>query len=65
MKPELKFEGGKLLVKAAHAVDTDKDGVSAVEAAIELKIDALEAITEIAKKDLPFLKAILEKVMPQ
>lgn len=62
MKPELKFENGKLIANAATSVDTDKDGVAALTASVVVSIDAAEAVTEIAKKDLPWLKAIIEKL---
>lgn len=62
MKPELKYEAGKLVAKVAMGVDGDKDQVNAMELELAVKIDVLEAITEIAKTDLPWLKEIIEKI---
>lgn len=62
MKPEYKFENGKLIAKFGAGVDADKDAVMSAEIALELKIDVLEAMTEIAKTDLPWLKEIIGKL---
>ncbi len=54
-----KFEGGKLIVTVAAGLDSDKDGVKAVDAKIDIAIDAAEAINEIFKKDVAWLNTIL------
>lgn len=61
-KPVLKFEGGKLSTEIKLVIDADVDGKPAVQAAIQIEIDAAEAISEIAKKDLPWLEAILSQL---
>lgn len=53
MKPELKYENGKLMVKAAVGVDADKDAVNSVELALEISIDAMEAVNEMIKGEVP------------
>lgn len=58
---ELKFENGKLVVRLSGAVDADKDGKKSVEAEASIKIDAAEAVSEIARKDLPWLEAIISQ----
>lgn len=62
MKPEIKFENGKIKAVAQAGLDKDQDGVQSVALKVELEIDAVEAITEIVKKDVPFLKDILAKL---
>lgn len=66
MKPELKYEEGVLTVEAnlSTQVDADKDGKPSVvvSAPIALKIDAAEAVTEIAKKDMPLIESILKNL---
>ena len=60
MKPELKYEAGKLIAKASVGVDTDKDGVEAIKASIEVEIDAMEAVGEMIKNEVPeWLKSLL------
>jgi len=59
MKPEIKFEEGKLKVAAAYAVNTDGDEKVAANIAVQVELDAAEIISEIAKKDYPWLEAIL------
>jgi len=58
----LKFEDGKLVVNLSGGVDADKDGKKSIEADAVVKIDAAEAVSEIAKKDLPWLEAVLKQV---
>lgn len=62
VKPEVKFEQGKLLIKAEHAVDTDGDGKPSAEVSVGLKLDAAEVVSEIAKKDLPWLEALIAQL---
>lgn len=59
MKPEMKFVDGMFVVRAAYAVDTDADQKPAAQIALELKLDAAEAISEVAKTDLPWLEALI------
>lgn len=62
MKPELKYENGKLLAKAEVGVDTDKDGQNSVGAKVEIYIDAKEAVAEIIKSGVPeWMKDMLPK----
>lgn len=62
MKPEIKYENGKIVAKAAVGVDTDKDGAFAVSAAVEVQIDAVEAVNEIIKNEVPaWLKDLIAK----
>jgi hypothetical protein len=62
MKPEMKYENGKLLVSASAGVDSDKDGQMAVKASISIEIDAMEAVGEMIKQDVPqWLKDLLAK----
>ena len=62
MKPQLKYENGKLLAMAEVGVDTDKDGQSAVGAKVEIYVDAKEAVAEIIKSGVPqWLKDMLPK----
>ena len=61
-KPELKFEDGKLKIKMEAGLDGDKDGKMAVMGSIMLDIDPVEAVTEIAKKDLPWLQALVAQL---
>ena len=61
-KPTMKFVEGKLLVEAAAQVDSDKDQKPALVAKMQLEIDAAEAVSEIAKKDLPWLEALLTQI---
>lgn len=55
MKPEFKVEGDVLIIKVAEGakVDSDADGIAAVEAsvAIEIKADGSELIEELAKSE--------------
>ena len=62
MKPQLKYENGKLLAMADVGVDTDKDGQNAVGAKVEIYVDAKEAVAEIIKSGVPqWLKDMLPK----
>lgn len=62
MKPEMKYEDGKLVVKAQAGVDTDKDGQQALSASIVVEIDAMEAVSEIVKNEVPeWLKKLVNK----
>lgn len=62
MKPELKYENGKLVAKASVGVDTDKDGQMSVGAEVTLFVDAQEAVAEILKQGIPqWMKDLLEK----
>lgn len=66
MKPELKYEEGKLKVKIEVGVDSDKDGILAAGLASEFFIDAKEALNEIFKSGIPdWAKKIIEKTQPQ
>ena len=66
MKPELKYEDGKLKAKIEVGVDSDKDGILAAGLASEFFIDAKEALNEIFKSGIPeWAKKIIEKAQPQ
>lgn len=60
----MSYENGVLKVKAAHSAQVDKDGDAKpslkVSGQVEMELDAYEAVTEIAKKDLPFLESIIK-----
>lgn len=58
-KPQVKFEGGKLVVELSGSHDGNADGEASVEAKVELKLDAVELIQEIAKVDLPWLNSLV------
>lgn len=65
MKPELKYENGKLIAKGSVGIDTDKDGEFSVGLSAEMFIDAKEAVAEIIKAGIPqWMKDLLEKVAP-
>jgi len=53
MKPEIKYENGKIVARAGAQVDTDKDGQPALTATIVVEIDAMEAVSEIVKNEVP------------
>lgn len=61
MKPEIKLEGDKLLMKVAESkvVDTDGDGQAAakVSLALELEIDGTEVLAELMKSSALAQKA--------
>lgn len=60
MKPEIKYEDGKIVATASVAVDADKDGKPSVSASVVVEIDAMEAVNEIIKKEIPeWLKNLL------
>lgn len=65
-KPTLSYENGILKVDAqfSQAVDGDADGKKSVTASATLavEVDAYEAVTEIAKKDLPLVEMILKTI---
>lgn len=58
-KPEVKFEAGNLLIKAGYSVDVDNDGVQSAYVGLDVKLNAAEVVSEIAKKDLPWLEALI------
>lgn len=60
MKPEIKYENGKIVAKASTMVDTDKDGQAAITASVVVEIDAAEAVGEIIKNEVPeWLKKLI------
>lgn len=61
-KPEIKIADGKLLVKASHSVDADADGKAAGSIAVELSLDLVEVLSEVVKKDMPLVEAILKQL---
>ena len=65
-KPVVSYEAGILKVKAqlSQTVDTDGDSKASLRLAVtaDLEIDAYEAVTEIAKKDLPLVEMILKTI---
>lgn len=62
LKPELKYNQGKLIAKASVGVDTDGDGLHAVSASVMVEIDAKEAVNEIVKEGAPqWLKDLVNK----
>ncbi|MFN3453436.1 MAG: hypothetical protein ACK41T_00650 [Pseudobdellovibrio sp.] len=61
-KPEIKFQDGKLFVQAAIQGDFDNDQKPSVVLKTELEIDAYEAVTEIAKKDIAILEMIIKQI---
>lgn len=66
MKPELKYEAGVLTVKTnvAKVVDADQDGKASLKVSADLAVeaDAVEVVSEIAKKDYPLVEAILKSI---
>ena len=62
MKPAVKFENGQLTLQASHKVDADNDGKTSAEISLEVKLDAAEVISEVAKKDLPWLQALIATI---
>lgn len=62
MISKVNFEKGKLEIAATQSVDTDHDGKSAAEVSILVKLDAAEVVSEIAKKDLPWLEALISQI---
>lgn len=61
-KPTFKVENGVISVTANLGYDGDKDTKNSVTGSVSLEIDAYELITEVAKKDIPFLEAIIKQV---
>lgn len=62
MKPELKYEDGKLIASAAVGVDSDKDGQLAAGVEVKMFLDAKEAVAEIIKQEIPeWLKNLISK----
>lgn len=62
MKPELKYEGGKLIASASVGVDSDKDGQQSAGVEVKMFIDAQEAVAEIIKQEVPaWLKDLVAK----
>ncbi len=60
MKPEIKYENGKIVAKASTMVDADKDGQAALTASVVVEIDAAEAVGEIIKNEVPeWLKKLI------
>ena len=61
MKPEMKLEGDKLLMKVAESkvVDTDGDGQAAakVSLALEVEVDGSEVLQELMKSSTLAQKA--------
>lgn len=62
VKPEVTFVKGILEVKAAAQVDTDADGKPSLKLGLDLELDAAEIVSEIAKKDLPWLEALVSQL---
>lgn len=62
MKPVIKFENGMLLISANYKVDGDKDGKSAGEVVLDIKLDAAEVVSEITKKDYAWLEVLLKQI---
>lgn len=62
MKPEVKFENGKLSIAVAYTVDADADGKASAELALQAKLDAAEIVSEIAKKDMTWLENLLAQL---
>lgn len=52
-KPEIKYEEGKIVAKVNQGLDADKDGKNSIEAELLVKIDAIEAVSEIIKNEVP------------
>jgi hypothetical protein len=62
MKPEIKFENGKLVASVKVGVDVDNDGINSVGADVTIYLDAKEVVTEIIKTEIPsWLKDLLER----
>lgn len=59
MKTGMKFEGGKIVANIADGIDSDKDGVMALEGEMLVKLDLAEAINEAFKTDPEWLKSII------
>lgn len=58
----MEFKDGKLLASGDMGIDGNKDGEMSMKVAAQVEIDAAEAIEEIARKDMPWLKALLSKL---
>jgi len=61
-KPQWSVEDGILKVKAHYAHDGDSDGRHSAKAGLEVELDLYEVITEVAKKDVPWLEALLAQL---
>jgi len=65
MKPEMKLEGKVLKLKAAESVayDSDKDGITAAKASVnlEIELDGLEIADELLKSS-EIAQKIAEKI---
>jgi hypothetical protein len=61
-KPEIKFEDGKLILKAGYAIDADQDQKAAAKIDLVVELDPAEIVSEIAKKDLGWLDALIAKI---
>lgn len=63
VKPEIKFQAGKLEIAVKGlALDADKDGLESVAAEVKVVVDAAEVIGEILKKDISWLNAIIAQI---
>ena len=49
MQKEMKMEGDVLKVSVSEGIDSDKDGVQSIKAAIQLELDGSEIIDELLK----------------
>ena len=60
MKPQIKYENGKIIAEGITSVDSDKDGKAALSIHLQVQIDAMEAVSEIIKNEVPeWLKTLL------
>lgn len=52
-KPVLKYVDGKLVIMGAFSVDADKDLKPSAKISLALELDAIEAVGEIVKNEIP------------
>lgn len=62
VKPEMKFENGKIVVSVSAQLDTDKDGVPSAETSLVQKIDLAEAVNEAFKTDAQWVIDLVGKL---
>ena len=62
MKPEIKYEDGKLIAKMEVGVDKNEDGQMSAGAEVKMYIDAKEAVEEIISQGVPeWLKNLIDQ----
>ncbi len=61
-KPVMEFKDGQLHVSASHVVDAVADGKASASINVSVVLNPAEVISEIAKKDMALLEALLAQV---